>query len=197
MFRFLRERNSTYMRVVVGLGNPGNKYSRNRHNVGFVAIDHLAEKSNCSFRGKFQADVGDIVLGLEKCLLVKPQTFMNLSGRSVREVLNWHKLSPENLIVIYDDMDLPLGKIRLRSQGGPGGHNGIKSIIAELGTEDFARVRVGIGRPPQGWDPVDYVLGDFRGEELRELDEVMDKVEGAVTSIVSSGMARAMNNYNR
>lgn len=185
------------MHVVVGLGNPGSRFSSTRHNVGFMALDHLAKKLDVSFRGKFQAEIGEALIAGDKALLVKPQTFMNLSGRSVREVLNWYKLTPENLIVIYDDMDLPLGKIRLRPQGGAGGHNGIKSIIGELGTESFNRVKIGIGRPPEGWDPADYVLSDLRSNDVRDLAEVLVMVEGAVNSIISEGINRAMNSYNR
>lgn len=195
MFRFFRERNSP-MRIVVGLGNPGGRYSNTRHNVGFIAVNRLANNLTGGWRNKFQAEVGEAVIAGDKCLLVKPQTFMNLSGRSVREILNWYKLAPENLIVIYDDMDLALGKIRLRFQGGAGGHNGIKSIIGELGTDRFDRIKIGIGRPPEGWDPVDYVLSDLRANELANMAEVLEKVEGAVQSIISEGIIRAMNSYN-
>ncbi len=185
------------MQIIVGLGNPGLQYQNTRHNVGFLTIDHMADKNSLSLRGKFQAQVGELTISGVKSLLVKPQTFMNLSGRSVREVLNWYKLTPEDIIVIYDDMDIPFGKIRIRSQGSPGGHNGIKSIVSELGTDGFIRIKVGIGRPPEGWNPVDYVLGNFRSEELFELDNVLNNVEDAVKEIISGGITKAMNKYNR
>lgn len=196
MFGFLRQKNSV-TQIIVGLGNPGLQYARTRHNVGFMAVDYLAAKYGAGFRGKFQAELAEAAIGGTKCLLVKPQTFMNLSGRAVREVLNWHKLTGENLIVIHDDMDISFGSIRLRSQGGSAGHNGLKSIIAELGTKDFSRVKIGVGRPPEGWDPADYVLGTFRKDEAPLLEKILTDAGEAVCSIVNDGIIKASNLYNR
>ncbi len=196
MFGFLRQKNSI-SQIVVGLGNPGRQYAKTRHNVGFMAIDFLAAKYGAGFRGKFQAELGEAVIGGAKCLLVKPQTYMNLSGRAVRDVLSWHKLGSENLIVIYDDMDISFGGIRLRSQGGSAGHNGLKSIIGELDTQEFCRIRIGIGRPPQGWDPADYVLGTFPKEDLPKLENVLSDAGEAVAATITEGITKAANRYNR
>lgn len=195
MFKFLQEKHSPLW-VVVGLGNPGSQYSQTRHNIGFVALDFLGTRFNATFRGKFLSELGQAEISAAKCILVKPQTYMNLSGRAVREVLAWHKLGPENLIVIYDDMDLQLGKIRLRPKGGAGGHNGIKSLIAELGTDNFARIKIGIGRPPENWDPANYVLSNFGSEEKEAVAGVLSKVEKSVETIISEGMTAAMNKLN-
>ena len=183
--------------IIVGLGNPGSNYQSNRHNIGFMAIDYLAERHKVSFRGKFQALVGETNLGETRAVLVKPQTYMNLSGRSVREILNWYKLGPENVLIVYDDMDLPLGRLRIRPQGGPGGHNGIKSLISELGTEVFSRIKVGIGRPPLGWDPADYVLGNFTANESNQVKEIMPEIASGVEELVERGLLSAMNKFNR
>ncbi|HZW83012.1 MAG TPA: aminoacyl-tRNA hydrolase [Candidatus Deferrimicrobium sp.] len=185
------------MKMLVGLGNPGGQYAATRHNVGFMAIEHIAKSKGTPFKGKFQSELGEITLAEEKVILLKPQTFMNLSGRAVREAMNWYKLTHEDIVIIYDDMDLPFGKIRLREQGSPGGHNGIKSLIAELGTQNFPRVRVGIGRPPQAWDPADYVLGNFSAQEHSELPQVLDNIQQAVLAILSQGFVKAMNTHNR
>ncbi|HWJ02712.1 MAG TPA: aminoacyl-tRNA hydrolase, partial [Verrucomicrobiae bacterium] len=168
-----------------------------RHNVGFMFADYFALKENLSFRGKFQALFCEIKLGNSQGFLVKPQTYMNLSGRSIREIINWYKLSPQDVIVVYDDLDLPLGKIRIRPQGGAGGHNGIKSIISELGTDNFPRIKIGIGRPPEGWDPADYVLSNFRQEELTELKPVLIRAWEAARELADEGLIGAMNKYNR
>lgn len=184
-------------KVIVGLGNPGKQYADTRHNIGFKAVEQIAHKYGVAFKNRFQAQIGEVSIGGVKALLVMPQTFMNLSGRSVREVLSWYKLTADNLLVIYDDMDLPCGKIRLRTQGSAGGHNGIKSIISEINTQTFDRVKIGIGRPPEGWDTVNYVLGTFLSEELATLKPTLQEVDQAVTDIITVGMNNAMNKHNR
>jgi len=185
------------MKILVGLGNPGRQYVTTRHNVGFMAVDRIAYAGSVGFKGKFQSEFTETSIGGEKVFLLKPQTYMNLSGRAVREALNWFKLGPQDIVVAYDDMDIPFGKIRLREQGSPGGHNGIKSLISELGTQNFPRLRIGISRPPQGWDPVDYVLGSFNGDEVKELPAIMEKVQQAVADIVAQSFVKAMNVHNR
>ncbi len=185
------------MKLLVGLGNPGRQYAFTRHNIGFMAIDQVAKPQNITFKGKFQSELGETILAGTKTILLKPQTFMNLSGRAVKQAMDWYKLTAEDIVVIYDDMDIPFGKIKLREQGSPGGHNGIKSLSAELGTQAFPRIRVGIGRPPLAWDPVDYVLGVFSSPQAEELPHVLQKIEQAVMDIIGQGFVKAMNIHNR
>jgi PTH1 family peptidyl-tRNA hydrolase len=183
-------------RLIIGLGNPGRKYAGNRHNVGFQCLDCLAEAWGLSFsRQKHKALLaqGEIA-GLE-VILAKPQTFMNLSGDAVERMARFYKVSPENILVIYDDLDLPLGRIRLRPEGGSGGHKGMKSIIEHLGANGFPRLRVGIGRPTHG-DPVNYVLDDFTLDERITVDVVYEKVVSAVELWLTEGIGAAMNRYN-
>ena len=167
------------MKVIVGLGNPGPQYAETRHNIGFLLVDLLAEVYKLQFRAKFQGLWADGNVEGERILLLKPQTFMNLSGQSVRELTNFYKILGSDLLIVHDDMDLPLGKIRLRDQGGAGGHNGIKSILAELGTEKFSRLKLGVGRPPKDYDPARYVLSPFAEDETKQLDEVLGRAEKA------------------
>ncbi len=185
------------MKLIVGLGNPGGQYSETRHNVGFLLLDCLAEDLNLDFRPKFQGLVTEIKVNEEKVFLLKPQTFMNLSGRSVREIAQFFKIAPEDILVVYDDMDLPTGRLRLRSSGSAGGHNGIKSIIGEMGTESFWRLKVGIGRPPAGWDSARYVLAPFTKEEIPVLEETLEKGMKAVFLWAKGEREKAMNLYNR
>ncbi|MCL6517700.1 aminoacyl-tRNA hydrolase [Alicyclobacillus sp.] len=187
------------MKVIVGLGNPGAMYDRTRHNVGFWVVDELCRRFGVtSHRVKWRAQVADTVAGGEKVLLVKPQTYMNLSGESVREVMDFHReLDPgRDLIVVYDDMDLPPGHIRLREQGSAGGHNGVKSIIQHLGGERFARVRVGIGRPADGRAVVDHVLSPFSPGELESVQGAVTRAADAIEYALAHGFAAAMNRYN-
>jgi len=157
------------MVVVVGLGNPGRKYEHTRHNVGFDVVAVLAQRNNISLaRLKCKAVVGDGAIAGRRCALALPQTFMNLSGESVVELVNWYKPERDELIVCYDDVDLPEGKLRFRASGSAGTHNGMRSVIYLLGRDDFPRVRVGIGRPPEGWELADYVLTGYRTAELRK-----------------------------
>jgi len=184
-------------RLVIGLGNPGRKYAGNRHNVGFQCLDRLAAAWGLSFsRRKHKALLAEGEIAGRKVILAKPQTFMNLSGQAVERLVRFYRLPPENILVIYDDLDLPLGKIRLRPKGGAGGHKGMKSIIEHLGTQDFPRLRVGIGRPAHG-DPVDYVLSDFTLDQRIVMEEVYGRVIAAVELWLTEGIEAAMNRYNQ
>lgn len=186
------------MKIVVGLGNPGSEYSQTRHNVGFMAIDALAAKHGVvTWKNKFEAQIAEIKINNEQVILVKPQTYMNLSGVAVAPIVKWYKAQLEDVIIIYDDMDTTLGKIRLRKKGSAGGHNGIESILVNLGQEDFPRVRVGISRPPQGWTVVGYVLGKFSKEEQGIVVEVLEKIGLALESWLKEGLDKAMNKFNK
>ena len=185
------------MKLVVGLGNPGQDYSSTKHNVGFMVMDELARRWRISaWKHRHEALIGEY-RGKEPVLLVKPQTYMNLSGTAVGELARWYKVPMEDIIVIFDDMDLPTGKLRLRIKGSSGGHRGIESLLVHLGKEEFPRIRVGIGRPPAGWQVVDYVLSRFTQEEKPLLDEALGKAADAVECILSQGFTKAMNQYNR
>ena len=187
------------MYLVVGLGNPGKQYEATRHNMGFDTIDQLVEDYNVPQGGvKFNAMYGKAMIGGEKVILMKPLSFMNLSGGPVREMVNYFKIDPETeLIVIYDDIDLEPGQLRIRKQGSAGGHNGIKDIIRQLGTEKFLRIKVGVGAKPKGWDLADHVLGRFSTEERKLVDEAIEKAAKAVDIMISQGADAAMNEYNR
>ncbi|SPF54178.1 Peptidyl-tRNA hydrolase [Candidatus Desulfosporosinus infrequens] len=192
------------MKVIVGLGNPGPQYAETRHNIGFLLVDRLAEAYNLQYRAKFQGLWTEGKVEGERFLILKPQTFMNLSGRSVRELTNFYKVLGEDLLIVQDDMDLPLGKIRLRDQGSAGGHNGIKSILAELGTEKFWRLKLGVGRPParnSNHEPrtmtIDHVLSPFAKDELMQLDEVLERAEKATNLWIKGETSRVMNLYHR
>jgi len=196
-FRHLWERDEPGVaRLIIGLGNPGRKYAGNRHNVGFQCLDHLAEAWGLSFsRRKHKALQAQGQIASLKVILAKPQTFMNLSGDAVGRMARFYKVPPENILVIHDDLDLPLGRIRLRPEGGSGGHKGMKSIIEHLGANGFPRLRVGIGRPTHG-DPVDYVLDDFTPDERITIDVLYERVVSAVEFWLTEGVAAAMNRYN-
>lgn len=187
------------MYLVVGLGNPGKQYEATRHNMGFDTVDRLVEDYNVPQGGvKFNAMYGKTMIGGEKVILMKPLSFMNLSGGPVREMANYFKIDPESeLIVIYDDIDLEPGQLRIRKQGSAGGHNGIKDIIRQLGTEKFLRIKVGVGAKPKGWDLADHVLGRFSTEDRKLVDEAIAKAEKAVDIIITQGTDAAMNEYNR
>ena len=186
------------MYVIAGLGNPTAKYDNTRHNVGFDTVDRLAEKYNIRFtERKHKALSGTGIIGGEKVMLVKPQTFMNLSGESIGAILNFYKLDASHrLIVIYDDIDLAPGKLRIRKKGSAGGHNGIKSIIAHVGTQEFLRIRVGIGQKPEGWDLADYVLSRFSKEERGAVEEAMEDATEAAALMLQGEVDAAMNRYN-
>lgn len=191
------------MKLVVGLGNPGPKYETTRHNVGFLAVDRLVEAWKATGPvEKNSAEIYQATVGGEKVLLMKPQTFMNLSGRSVAPVFGFHKCEPGDLIVIYDELDLKPLELRVKTGGGAGGHNGIKSIDENLGADKNAyhRVRIGIGHPrvyAPKMNPADWVLQQFSDDELSGLDKVLDRVTGAVEMLLRGNAAGAMNEYNR
>ena len=178
---------------------PGKQYEATRHNMGFDTVDRLVEDYNVPQGGvKFNAMYGKTMIGGEKVILMKPLSFMNLSGGPVREMANYFKIDPESeLIVIYDDIDLEPGQLRIRKQGSAGGHNGIKDIIRQLGTEKFLRIKVGVGAKPKGWDLADHVLGRFSTEDRKLVDEAIAKAAKAVDIIISQGTDAAMNEYNR
>ena len=186
------------MIVIAGLGNPTDKYRGTRHNVGFEAIDKIAEMNHISVEtGKHKALCGKGVIAGEKVLLMKPMTFMNNSGEALRDAIDFYKCSPEDeLIVIYDDINLDVGKLRIRAKGSAGGHNGIKSIIAHLGTEKFKRIRIGVGEKPVGYDLADYVLGRFDKAEKMQIDKAAQDTADAVNIIIEKDINAAMNKYN-
>ncbi len=186
------------MYVIAGLGNPGKKYAKTRHNVGFDTLDIVADRYRIDISTeKFKALVGTGVIDGQKVILVKPQTFMNLSGESLRQVCDFYKIDPEEeLIVIYDDISLQPGQIRVRKKGSAGGHNGVKSIIAQLGTQVFKRVKVGVGEKPEGYDLADYVLGHFSFSERIEMEDAFDRAARAAAALVSEDADRVMNEYN-
>lgn len=185
------------MTVIAGLGNPGSKYENTRHNAGFIAIDLLSKKYGIKVdRLKHKALTGDGLINGERVLLVKPQTFMNLSGESIRDIVQWYKVPAENLIVIYDDVDLPAGALRIRSKGSSGTHNGMKSVIYQLQSDGFPRIRIGIGKAPEGWDLADYVLGRFGADEIPVVAKCIERAAEAAALIATEGVATAMNKYN-
>ena len=185
------------MKIIVGLGNPGNEYAKTRHNVGFMLVDALAEHLNINlWKDKFNAQIAEGRIGTEKILLVKPQTYMNNSGEAVGPLMRWYKVTPEDIIVAHDDMDIPAGTIRIRKKGSSGGHNGIKSLIAHLGSENFPRVRLGVGRPLPGWSVVNHCLAPFPQEDNTAVDEAIKYLIPAVECIVNDSVDMAMNKYN-
>ncbi len=184
------------MKVIVGLGNPGKEYKDTRHNIGFMVLEELASRYPVEKQdSRFDAIIGHIRIGGEKVLLVKPLTYMNLSGQAVQPLLHWYKIDLNDLMVVYDDMDLAMGTLRIRKKGGNGGHNGIASISERLGSQDFARSRVGIGRPPSG-QAVNWVLGRFTADEKEQLDIVVKNTADALEKWVRMGIDEAMNAYN-
>lgn len=187
------------MFLIAGLGNPGRQYEKTRHNMGFDTIDELIDRYRIPQGGiAHKAMYGKGMIAGEKVLAVKPLTYMNLSGESLREWVNYYKLDPETeMIVIYDDIDLEPGQIRIRKKGSAGGHNGIKSIIAQLGTQNFYRIKVGVGAKPRGWDLADYVLGRFSSDERIAVDKAICDAADAVEMILRDGIESAMNHYNR
>lgn len=185
------------MKVIVGLGNPGRKYSKTRHNLGFMVIDDIASSYNIRIDRKgFDALWGEGFIEGEKVILVKPQTYMNLSGKSVSRILKGNKADVSDLIIIADDMDLGLGKIRIRSRGSAGGHKGLKSTIDYIGNVNFIRIRMGIGRPECDEEAEDYVLSPFKKSETSVVTEMMSSAVNAVTTIIKYGITLAMNRFN-
>jgi len=185
------------IKMIVGLGNPGPRYARNRHNVGFQIVDALAEEHGLDWdKRQFKALVASGRIQDARVLLVKPQTYMNLSGEAVQPLVSYYKVELPDLMVVFDDMDLPLGTIRLRPFGGAGGHKGMKSIIQRLGSNRFPRLRVGIGRPPGRMDPAAYVLQDFSPEEEEVMVQVRDRAVRALETWLTEGIDAAMNAFN-
>ncbi|MBE9031642.1 aminoacyl-tRNA hydrolase [filamentous cyanobacterium LEGE 11480] len=185
--------------LIVGLGNPGAKYDGTRHNIGFVVLDALARAWNIpmSENKKFQGWFGEgLVAGQHKVRLLKPTTYMNNSGQAIRAVLDWYKIPPEAVLVVYDDMDLPVGRLRLRLTGSAGGQNGMKSAIAHLGTQKFPRLRIGIGSKAGGRDAVSHVLGSFAPADKAIIVDVLDLAVGAVETALKQGVEKSMNLYN-
>lgn len=186
------------MWVVIGLGNPGRQYAATRHNVGFVLIQRLADKQNAKLKKrKYSAKAAQVELEASPVLLVKPWTYMNRSGVAVKELIESTGVKSNRLLVVYDDLDLPLGEIRIRKTGGPGTHNGMASIVQEIKSTKFPRIRIGIGPLPPGFDATDYVLADFREEERTTLEDCLAKAEKALVLIMTKGVEAAMNTFNR
>ncbi|MHB1131309.1 MAG: aminoacyl-tRNA hydrolase [Chloroflexota bacterium] len=184
------------MRLVVGLGNPGRQYECSRHNIGFCCLDLLASRLGIRFgRRSFNAQLASGFIGEQRVLLAKPQTYMNLSGNAAGRLTAYYGLAATEMLVVYDDMDLPLGKLRIRARGSSGGHRGVQSIIGALGTNEFPRIRVGIGRSDR-LDGADYVLGRFAAEDQPLLEDILGRAADAVAVVVSEGTAEAMNRYN-
>ena len=185
------------MYLIVGLGNPGTKYAHTRHNVGFDVMEKLAKKLNVSVsREKEEALIGECFVGGQKVILALPQTYMNLSGEAVMRLANWYKIPPENLMVLYDDIDLAPGFIRIRKNGSAGTHNGMRSIIGLLGYDNFPRLRVGVGQRREGYELVDWVLGHYIGEEQEVMDKAFDLAADAVIDYIENGIESAMCKYN-
>jgi len=183
--------------VIAGLGNPGSKYSGTRHNVGFDVIDRLAEKNNIKVnRLRFKALTGEGLIGNEKVLLVKPSTYMNNSGESLREVMDFYKLEPEKLLVVVDDIDIDFATIKLKKRGSAGSHNGLKSIIYLIQKDNFPRLKVGIGKKPPYYDLADFVLSKFSSDERKLMDRAIEKASEAAEEFVRSGVDKAMNEFN-
>ena len=184
--------------LIVGMGNPGREYEKTRHNCGFRVLDILAARLNCRVdKGKFQGLYGQCAYGGKKLLLLKPQTYMNLSGRSVLQLSSWFHIPPERIIVIFDDISLEPGRLRVRADGSAGGHNGIKSIIAELGSQAFPRVKVGVGaKPHPDYDLADWVLSTFSASEEKALQGALERAADAALCIIDHGVAQSANRYN-
>jgi PTH1 family peptidyl-tRNA hydrolase len=185
------------MKLIVGLGNPGKEYEATRHNIGFIVIDELSERWNIPLnQQKFKGVYGTGIVNGEKVILLKPLTYMNLSGESIRPLMDYYKIDIEDFVVLYDDLDLPVGKLRLRMKGSAGGHNGIKSTIAHLGTQEFNRIRIGIDRPKNGMKVPDYVLGRFTVEEGPDMRHAVQKSADACEAWLRTPFLQVMNTFN-
>lgn len=185
------------MYAVIGLGNPGSKYKGTRHNVGFDTIDCIAQRNNTKVtKIKFKAVYGETQIGSQKVLLVKPQTYMNRSGESVLEIINFYKIPIENIIVIVDDVDIKFGSLRIRAKGSAGTHNGMKSIIYLIQSDNFPRVKIGVGKPNEHIDLADFVLGGFSKDDRISIDNTIEQAAKAVEKIITSGINAAMNEFN-
>lgn len=186
------------MILIAGLGNPEKKYAGTRHNVGFEAAEILRLQMGWgTMKNRFHSELVQGNIGGEPCILCRPLTYMNNSGIAIREIADFYKIPAEKMIVMYDDIALPLGALRIRGNGSAGGHNGIKSIIAHLGTQEFPRIRIGVGEKPSGWDLADYVLEHFHSEEIPVIRETCKRAAQAVEVVIKQGLAKAMNQYNQ
>jgi len=185
------------MYIIVGIGNPGKKYESTRHNIGFIAIDYMAALYDIKVNKiKHKALIGEGKIEGERIMLVKPQTFVNLSGESIREIADYYKVPAENVIVIYDDVSLEAGSVRIRKKGSDGGHNGIKSIIYQLNSDAFPRIKLGVGSKPPGYDLKDWVLAKFTDEDIKIMSKSVETAAKAVPEIIKNGAESAMNKYN-
>lgn len=185
------------MYLIIGLGNPEEEYARTRHNMGFDTINKISEKYNIKVnKSKFNALYGTGDIEGKKVILLKPQTYMNLSGTAIRDFMNFYKLSPENIIVIFDDLDIEPGIIKIRKKGGPGTHNGMKSVVNEIKSEDFCRIRIGIGNPEYKNDLLNYILTRIPDDEYKILEKATDNATSAIAEILKNGIDSAMNKYN-
>jgi len=194
---FFARKQSTLSWLVVFLGNPGPKYKDTRHNAGFMTADAVEKKHGVKIdRLRFHALTAQCGLGGEKVLLMKPQTFMNLSGTAVREAMNFYKVPTDHILVVSDDISLPLGKLRIRRSGSAGGHNGLKDIIAKCGGDGFPRVKIGVGVPPEGYDTVDWVLAVFRNKDAEDIRTAADLAADALEELIKNGVDSAMAKYN-
>jgi PTH1 family peptidyl-tRNA hydrolase len=183
--------------LIIGLGNPGKRYEGTRHNVGFEVIDLLSRDFSIPInKSKHKSHIGEGLIGESKVILIKPQTYMNLSGQAVSEVMRYYGKTPGDIIIIYDDTALPAGKLRIRKVGSSGGHNGVKDIIWQLQTDEFARVRIGVGEKPSGWELADYVLSRFKPNETDGINQAVSEAASAVESILREGVDAAMNKHN-
>jgi peptidyl-tRNA hydrolase, PTH1 family len=184
--------------LIVGLGNPGRQYELNWHNSGYRVLEILAQRHKIAInRSRCKGRMGQGSIGGRKCLLLKPETFMNLSGQSVQAALAYYKITASRCLVVYDDVDIAVGQVRIRERGGSGTHNGMRSIVGDLGCEDFPRVRVGIGPQPEQWDIADYVLSDVPEASRDEFGQALIRAADAVTMIIEDGLDKAMNLFNR
>ena len=184
------------IQLIVGLGNPGVQYAKTRHNIGFLVLEELARRANLTFQKKPNLELTEWRVGAGKLYLMKPQTFMNLSGVAVVPFARFHKLEPQQILVVHDDLDLPFGRLRYRLGGSSGGQNGVKDIHAKLGTDAFVRLKVGISRPPEGWDVVNWVLSSFQPGEAALLEQVVKTAADAVIGATRDGFSKAQADYN-
>jgi len=186
------------VKIIVGLGNPGTAYRMSRHNIGFQVVDHLARINHFSIRTKrFKSLYGTGSIDSEQVVLAKPMTFMNRSGEAVKKVADFFRLKVEDLVVVHDDLDLPFGKLRFKRRGGDGGHQGVRSVIECMGGNNFLRLKVGIGRPPEGMDPAEYVLEVFSGVEQSQLDQILSRAVESLRAVFLEGLEKAMNQFQK
>ena len=185
------------MHLVVGLGNPGAKYQDNRHNLGFMVADELLRRGGApTTTDKFGASLGQVTIGGQRFIVCKPMQFMNVSGQAVASIAGFWKIELDHTIVVHDELDIPFERLKLGTGGGPGGHNGVRSVISALGDPGFPRVRIGVGRPPASWDPADYVLANFTRAEAAALPDIVGRAADAVEAIAALGITAAMNKFN-